>query len=382
MPSYYIDTIEVLEDFCNKIKNSPYIALDTEFIREKTYYPRLALLQIADSEHCACIDPLSIENLDPLIPLLQDQKITKIFHAGKQDMEILFQRFGQLPASVFDTQIAAAILGHGGQVSYAQLVENILSLKLDKTQTRTDWMKRPLSQKQIEYAENDVKYLVKIYPEILKSLEESGKQNWLDDEFLSLVDPDNYIVRPEQYLKRIKGINKLNKSRLVILRELAEWREKTAMQEDRPRQHVIQDDALITIARIKPDKSSKLYGIRGLNESKVRKYEAEIMTCIEKASKIPQSDWPTLPRPLIQNANQEAMTDSLIAILKICSDHHNIASSILANRKDIEKLVSGNHDIPLMNGWRKKQVGNTVLDFLNGKSLLRVQNDKLEITSS
>ena len=153
MPSYYIDTLEALKDFCQKIETSPYIALDTEFIREKTYYPKLALLQIADSEHCACIDPLAIHNLDPLIPLLQDQHITKILHAASQDMEIIFQQFGDLPTTVFDTQIAAAILGHGGQVSYAQLVENILGIKLDKTQTRTDWIKRPLSFKQIEYAE-------------------------------------------------------------------------------------------------------------------------------------------------------------------------------------------------------------------------------------
>lgn len=378
MPSYYIDTLEALEDFCKKIETSPYIALDTEFIREKTYYPKLALLQIADSEHCACIDPLAINSLDPLIPVLQDQKITKILHAAKQDMEILFQLFGQLPASVFDTQIAAAILGHGGQVSYAQLVENILNIKLDKTQTRTDWIKRPLSNKQIEYAEDDVKYLVRIYPVLLKSLEESGKQDWLDDDFLSLIDPDNYIVKPEQYWKRVKGVNKINKARLVILKELASWREKTAMKEDRPRQHIIQDDALITIARIKPDKSNKLYGIRGLNESKVRKYESEIMSCLEKASKIPQSDWPVLPRAPIQNVNQEAMVDSLMAVLKINADQHNISPNILANRKDIEKLVSGNQDIPIMAGWRKRHVGEALLDFLNGKGLLRVQDGKLK----
>lgn len=382
MPSYYLDTNKALEDFCNKIEDSPYIALDTEFIREKTYYPKLALLQIANCEHCTCIDPISIENLNPLISLLQNQKIIKVFHAAKQDMEILFQLFGQLPVSVFDTQIAAAILGHGGQVSYAQLVESTLNIKLDKTQTRTDWMKRPLSNKQIEYAENDVKYLVKIYPVLLQSMEETGKKNWLDNDFLSLVDSENYRVKPEQCWKRIKGANKLNKDRLVILKELAAWREKAAMNEDRPRQHIIQDDALITIARIRPDKSNKLYGIRGLNESKVRKYESEITSCIDKASKIPQSDWPTLPTPLKQNINQEAMVDSLMAILKINADQHNISSNVLANRKDIEKLVSGNNDIPLMNGWRRKIVGEALLDFLKGKSLLHVQNGKLKSTSS
>ena len=377
MSSSYIETTEALEDFCKKIENSPFITIDTEFLRERTYYAKLALIQIANSEVCVCIDPLSGISLDALKPVFQNSQITKVMHACSQDLEILFQLFGELPQPIFDTQIASAILGYGAQISYAQLVDTVLDLKIDKTQTRTDWTKRPLSNKQIEYAENDVKYLAQIYPIMLDTLEKSGKSDWLMDDFLSLADPEKYIVKTEDSWRRVKGNNKLNKNRLIFLMMLASWREKAAMKEDKPRKHILQDDALITIARIKPDKIDKLYGFRELNESKIRRYESEIMSCITVASKVPESEWPSLPRPVLQDSNQEALTDAIMAIVKLCAHRHNLSPTILANRKDIEKLVSGNMDIPVMKGWRKRHVGDVLSDFLAGKECLHVQEGKL-----
>lgn len=298
-------------------------------------------------------------------------------HACGQDLEILFQLFGELPQPVFDTQIASAILGYGAQISYAQLVDTVLGLTIDKTQTRTDWTKRPLSDKQIQYAENDVKYLAQIYPVMLDTLEKSGKSDWLVDDFLSLVDPEKYIVKTEDIWRKVKGNNKLNKNRLIFLKTLAGWREKAAMKEDKPRKHILQDDALITIARIKPDKIDKLYGFRELSESKIRRYETEIMSCIRKASEVPESEWPSLPRPVLQDSNQEALTDAMMAIIKLCAHRHNLSPTILANRKDIEKLVSGNTDIPVMKGWRKRHVGNVLSGFLAGGNYLHVQEGKL-----
>ncbi len=378
MDIVYIDSNESLALTCDTIRLSKVLCVDTEFHRETTYYPELALIQISNGEKTCCIDPLSITNFTPLLAIMNNSNITKVFHASHQDLEIFNYLFNTLPSPIFDTQIAAGLLGYGEQIGYAALMQKELNIDIDKSQTRTDWMKRPLSNDQLLYAASDVYYLAKAYPKIVQKLDSLNRLEWLQNDFSSLSKPENYKVDKQSIWKKVKGNQKLKGEALVLLQALAAWREETAQTRNRPRRRVLPDDALIDIARLKPDTAEKITQLRSLNKSRLSNEDAtQIIQRMENAQHLPKEHWPKHAKRHKLNPREDALVDALSAVLKLKADEHNITPLNLASRKDLEGLLQGQTDIPLMQGWRYLHAGQVIEEFLSGKCFLQAISGEL-----
>ncbi len=379
MQSRFIDQPEELERLCQQLAHSQFLSIDTEFVRERTYYPRLALIQIGNEDIAACIDPLAIDDLSPIKRLFQNRAITKVFHAASQDLEIFQQLFDELPQPLFDTQIAASVLGLGDQIGYANLVKEILDVELDKTQSRTDWLQRPLSTRQLKYAEDDVRYLTRIYPVLLKRLDELDRRHWLDEDFAALTDPARYQPDPEKIWRRVKGVNRLKGVQLAILQALAAWREREAMERDIPRRRVIGDELLLDMARQQPKNIDALSKLRGISGGFVGRHGESVVALIQQARQTPREQWPTLPKIVRLSAAEDAQVDALSAIIKLCAARYRINATNLTNRKELERLVTGERDLAILKGWRLHHGGTLLLEFLEGKSALRIVDKALTI---
>lgn len=377
----YIDTPEALGDFCNRIKASDWIALDTEFLREKTYYPKLCLLQIATADVVACIDPIALDDLSPVLDVIYDEGITKVMHSGRQDMEIFFNIQGRPPAPVFDTQIAALMLGFADQIGYANLVREMLGVTLDKLHTRADWSLRPLSADQLKYAADDVVYLADIYLKMKEQLTTAGRLQWLDEDFARLASPALYGNPPEQAWRKVKGGNRLKGSSLAVMQALAKWRETTAQQKDRPKGWILRDDALIDIARHRPESLQALETIRGLSEGLLRNSGNAIVQIVSAASgEKPQPAGDSGTRVRL-TPDQGALVDVMMALVRLSGEENNLNPAVLASRKQLDKLVCGETDIDVMKGWRRKLVGEQLARFLSGDLKLSVSDDRLVTVS-
>ena len=258
MNTEYITTKQQLDKICTQFESSEYLIIDTEFIRQTTYYPILALLQVYDGKTIAIIDPVEIKDLSALFKICFDPDIIKVLHSARQDMEIFYHICGKLPSPIFDTQIAAALLGYGSQIGYAPLAKAILKIDLDKSQTRTDWLKRPLTQKQLEYAKNDVLYLEQIYKIQKQKLEQLNRLSWLENDFTFLTDKTTYKVEKSKLWRKVRGHNRLTNEQLVVLQFLTVWREDLAIKKNLTRNKVIHDDFLLEIATRKPTQDSDL----------------------------------------------------------------------------------------------------------------------------
>ena len=381
METRFIDQSADLEQLCQELSHSEYISVDTEFVREQTYYPQLALVQIANERVIACIDPVAITDLAPLKALFRNSAVTKVFHAAGQDMEIFYLIFGELPQSLFDTQIAATVLGQGEQIGYANLVKEMLGVELDKSHTRTDWLQRPLSTKQISYAEDDVRYLNQLYPMQLKALEAQGRSDWLSEDFASLADPKRYQSDPQTAWRKIKGLNKLKGVQLAILQQLSAWREQQAIDKDKPRRWIAADVILLDIAKLRPKDIQALEKIRGIPASLVQRNGDKLLQCVHDAEALPKEQWPSLPRPKQLSSEQDALVDALTAIVKLSAKQYQITPATLASRKELEALVRGERNLSILTGWRRHHGGEELLAFLEGKSRYCVEQGKLSITA-
>ena len=382
MSILFISSQADLISVCDQFKNSPFICVDTEFHRETTYYPELALIQIANESITACIDPLALNDLSPVVDLFTDTHILKVLHACQQDLEIFHHLFGLLPKPIFDTQIAATLIGYGEQVGYAALIKGCLDIDLDKSQTRTDWIKRPLNEKQIEYAANDVLNLSQAYPLIVTQLEQLNRLSWLDEDFNQLSNNDTFVVHPEIMWKKVKGHQRLRGQQLAILQALSAWRETEAINRNKPRRRIISDDALIDICQQKPSDARQLSSLRSLSKSRIRPDEAEaLIKCISTGMESPSEQWPKLPKKHKSSAEQDTLADSLMAVLKFNANKHNINHTTLATRKHLEALASGDRDLPILNGWRKSHAGQMLLDFIEGKLCISIHDNKVVIKS-
>ena len=373
----FIDTPAALARVCEQLANQAYLAVDTEFVREKTYYPVLCLIQIASPQQCVCIDPIAIRDLSPLATLLLHSNTTKVFHAARQDLEVLNQVLGNIPAPIFDTQIAATLLGLGDQLSYGNLVNHFLKVQLAKGHARTDWERRPLSTEQLEYAADDVRYLVAMYPLMVQTLAELGRLNWLAEDFAALTRPQLYQNDPQQQWQRVSGLQKLKGVQLAIVQYLAAWREQQAQQQNKPRKWIMSDDILIAIAMQAPHKLEQLERIRGINPAIIQRHGQTLLELIAQAKAAPKTDWPILARRIALDPNQEALLDALMAIVKLQAATHQINNTALTTRHELETLITGNQDIPLLHGWRHGLAGQQVLNFLNGETKLCVANQRL-----
>lgn len=364
-----IDNTPDLINFCQELNQKPFIAVDLEFLREKSYYAKLCLIQVASSDTAAIIDPLAPGiKLEAFFAVLHNPQIVKVFHSGRQDIEIIYHQTGFIPNPLFDTQIAAQVFGFGEAVSYENLVKTLLDIQLDKSCRLSDWSLRPLDEKQLEYALSDVTHLISIYEQLRDKLTENGREHWLDEEFSVLANPETYIVHPEEAWQKIKHRSH-NGRQLTILRELAAWRERRAQIKDTPRQSVIKDDCLINIAAACPNCRADLEKIRNIRKDIVAgKLGDEILETIQKAIKIPSSAYvkPEREKPLSNSAM--ALYELLRLLLKIRAQEQNVIPRLIASDENLKQLaLFSNQPNPVLQGWRFEIFGRDALALREGK---------------
>ncbi len=381
MQELYINTPEKLDELTYRLRNSSWLALDTEFIREKTYFPRLCLLQIANDELIACIDPLALPDLNKLLDIIYDSAIVKIFHAGRQDLEILYYLKNTLPQPLFDTQIAAALLGYGDQIGYGALVKEMLGVDLPKAHSRTDWSLRPLEPEQLHYAADDVRYLGDLYKKQQQTLAELGRLEWLIADFATLANPCTYQNTAGNAWQRVRGHQHLKGVQLAILQTLAAWREELARQLDKPRKWLLRDEVLLELARRQPESLQALGKIRGLDTGTRHRYGDEILASIHSAQKQPSEQWPRAKRRNRLSPEQESTVDVMMGLARLIAIKNHISPASLITRKELEHIVSGKLDTPVMRGWRAELCGNRLQAFLAGRIKLQMQHGHLTETS-
>jgi ribonuclease D len=377
----YIETNQDLEKFIAACAKASVLAIDTEFLREKTYYPQLCLLQLATDGQEAIVDPLAPIDLKALVPLLTDERVVKVFHAGDQDRAILYHELGAVVRPVFDTQRASLILGVSQQMGLATLVRHFCGVNLRKGESFSDWSQRPLTKTQIDYALDDVRYLPTVYKKMIAELTASGRLEWLEQDFQAMEDESRYRVDVREVWQKLKGVSSLRGSKLACVREIAAWREMVAQQRDLPRKWIIPDELLVEIAKHEPDSLDALFRIRGLKERLGRKWPNELLAAVSKARKLPPSEWPIVERPASIDMNTTAKIDLMNALLHHRAKELHIASSFLASHGELVKLALGEHeDLQLLAGWRRKLIGDELLRLLAGDVALSLEEGELKVT--
>ena len=376
-----IETNAALVEFCDLIRNSDFIAVDTEFMRENTFWPELCLIQVADREHAAAIDPMAPGiDLKPLLDLLVDNEdMLKVFHAGGQDVEIIFNLTGKTPHPIFDTQIGQMAIGQAEQVGYSNLVEAWIGLQLDKGARFTDWSRRPLDKRQIDYAVGDVTHLAKIFPMMLDKLIKTGRGHWLDEEMEKLADPANYSVDPDKAWHRIK-IPSRKPDVLGRLRALAAWREREARNKNLPRGRIVKDETLADLAAHPPKDQDGLGRVRGLSATwRTNDIGARLMDALANAKALGKDDMPDrAPRGPGLGKEGVLVADLLKLLLKIRARELNVAARLIARSDDLEALAAGGRDgIAMMQGWRYDVFGHAALDLVEGRMGFAVKHGKL-----
>lgn len=375
----YISTYEELSAFCERAARFNAIAVDTEFLRERTYHPRLCLVQVATPDECAVIDVIAIDNLAPLAILMRDEGTVKVFHACSQDMEVLNYTLGALPAPIFDTQIAAAFLGERMQTSYNGMVHAFCGVTLPKSESLTDWSRRPLTPEQIEYALDDVRYLIKAYDVIMERLDESGRASWVLDEIKPLTDRSHYVVDRRVAFKRVKRVNSLTRRQLAVARELAAWREARAEYSNIPRKWLMSDEVLIALSKRPPHDAASLRRVRGteqLSDADV----AGALSVIARGESCPADKYPFIARTHKPASPElESVIDLMYALIRLVGERSGVATAMIASRDDLVDYVDHPQDSPLREGWRFELVGTLIDDLLNGDIGLTVKDRALEI---
>jgi ribonuclease D len=350
MSAELITDATALTDLCRALSGSGWLAVDTEFLRERTYRARLCLVQVANHELVACVDPLAIDDLSPLTALLHAPGVRKVMHAARQDLEVFHDLEARVPGPLFDTQIAAAYLGHDDQIGYAALVQALTGHALAKTQTRTDWSKRPLTAAQLEYAADDVRYLRPVYETLLEQLTTRARLGWLEDDCTRLTDPALYATDPEQAWRRLRGGADLPPAGQQVLRALAVWRERTAQERDRPRSWIVRDEVLFELARRQPESAHALAGIAGLDDKTLQRHGPALLAAIEAGRRVdPAVVWERLP-PF--DRAQSELVRRLMQQVRELATQHALAPAVLATRRDVERLVRGADPRTLFPDWR------------------------------
>ena len=377
----YIASQESLEAFVERARSSSVLAIDTEFLREKTYYAKLCLLQLATDDEVAIVDPFKVSDLGVLAPLLVDESIVKLFHAGDQDLEIIYRTVGVLPRPVFDTQIAAALLGQAQQVGYGSLVHTVCNVTLKKIDSFTDWSRRPLSESQLDYAADDVLYLPEMYRRMRASLEEKGRLSWLDPDFEELVDPERYKDDPRERFRRLKRGNQLSRKQLAAAREVAAWREEQARKRDVPRKWVLADEQIVEACKREATTIDELFMVRGMRDRLPTADARTVVALMKKAYALPQNEWPELDRSGRSEPNVDAQIDLMTALVRLRAKENGIAMQTLANHSDLAMVARGHIEgADIMKGWRRAIVGDELLELLRGEISLSLGADGLLVS--
>lgn len=378
-----ITTSEALSDLCSRLAKADFVCVDTEFMRENTYWPELCLIQIADTHEAAAIDPLARDiDLSPLLDLLVDNEdVLKVFHAGGQDVEIVYNLTGKTPHPIFDTQIAMMAISQSEQIGYSNLVESWLGLQIDKGARFTDWSRRPLTERQIDYAIGDVTHLAKIFPKILQRLIKTGRGAWLDIEMEKLADPDNYRNDPGAAWQRIKAAGR-NPAMLGRLKALAYWREIEAQDKNLPRGRIARDETLADLASHPPRQQVDLAKVRGLSAAwKDNEIGKRLIAALDASRPLGEDELPPrAPRGAPLGKEGALVADLLKLLLKIRSREIDVAARLLARSEDLELLAAGVRQLPLLESWRFEVFGRDALDLVEGKMAFAVVNGKLKMT--
>ena len=375
------DSAALLE-FCNRSSQSNYITVDTEFIREKTYWPQLCLVQLANETEAKVIDVLTPDlDLTPLLNLMVNEGILKVFHAARQDLEIFYKLAKQLPSPIFDTQVAAMVCGFGESVGYETLVNSIVGKAIDKSSRFTDWSLRPLTKKQIDYALGDVTHLREVYENLKAKLSATGRDRWLEEEINNLTNEEIYLASPDEAWRRLKVRNPKPRM-LAILRELAAWRENEAQKRDLPRNRILRDEALIEIAHHKPNSIKDLARTRGLGQRLAEGPSGKkILKAVETGKNLPDDQCPILPRRPKSRRSMGPVSDLLKVLLKMKSTQEDVAQKLIANGDDIEKIAAHGETagVPALTGWRRQLFGQEALSLRNGKLALVINGQDVEL---
>ncbi len=361
MTESLIQNLTSLTHLCESLRDRPWIALDTEFMRTQTYYARLCLTQVATPEVIACVDNLALPTIEPLLEVIYSPGVLKVIHAARQDLEVFADIRGTPPAPVFDTQIAASLCGYDDQIGYGALVESITGHKLPKLHTRADWETRPLPPDQLHYAEDDVHYLRDVYKFLAQKLEGLERTDWLREECATLTDPGLYRNEPRESFRRLKQGQSLPPAAQVILRELAAWRELAAQRHNLPRGWVVSDVALIETALATPTTVETLGRIAGMGGSPVRKWGEEILQAVQHGLTMkPERLWDE-PRRL--DRRQQALYEQLQTRARAIAEQKKISAALLAPRRELLKLIAGDSSGSLVHGWRHALIGEELLQL-------------------
>lgn len=358
-----ITTFSDLELFVDQIASSPWLAIDTEFMRESTYYPILCLIQIATDKVSACIDVLSLDNIDPLLELLRQETQMKIFHSCRQDLEVLYAEYQFIPQPLFDTQVAASILGLDEQISYAELVAQKSSVYLAKTESRTDWKKRPLSAAQIDYALDDVIHLGPLYKKLESDLEAENRLPWLIEECEKLLHSTNYVVPPEKAWKLVKGIGKLNEKQFYYVRQIAHWREQTAQSKNLPRRWILPDPAILEACLLNTVHGESISHCLKQHAPKSLRHTHSISDILQQPIPHDISESLQSPEDHRLSKEQRALIKKLMEFTRHRAEQINTSASLLANRKSLANLVLGKQS-KVASGWRKSQIGDELVAMI------------------
>ena len=373
-----IETTSELAAICARMAAHPFVTVDTEFLRETTFWPKVCVIQIASPDEAAAIDALAPDiDLAPFFDLMRDPNVTTVFHAARQDIEIMWNLAKVIPAPLFDTQVAAMVCGHGEQVSYSDLAQQICKASIDKSSRFTDWARRPLSEAQVDYAIADVTYLRDIYAALLAQLRKSGRLSWLADEMAVLTSASTYAQHPEDAWERFR--NRARKPRdLAVLTELAAWREREAQARDVPRARVLKDDILVEVGLAAPKTMEALAGLRAFPRGMERSGgAAEILAAVARGLARDPKTLPRLERDR-RNGNSAATVELLKVLLRQVSEAKGVAAKMIATSDDLEEIAMADAaDVPALRGWRREIFGAKALELKNGRLALTVEAGKV-----
>lgn len=370
-----------LKALCERLSKSDYVTVDTEFLRDKTYYSKLCLIQIADDNEYHAIDTLSSGlDLKPFYDLMENNNVVKVFHAAKQDIEIFVNQAGVVPTPLFDSQIAAMVCGFGDSIGYEKLVISLCNEQLDKSTRFTDWSRRPLTQRQIDYALGDVTHLRTIYKKLKSQLEKSGRESWLKEEIEELTDKETYIIQPENAWKRIK-IRNNNRRFNAIVRKIAQWRENQAQSRNLPRNRIMRDEVLLELSAVRPQHTNALTSIRGLGANFASsKGGKSVIEAIKEAMALPEDQLPTVSRRPPPSQNTDPIVELLKVLLKLVCKRENVAPKLIANVDDLEKIAEDDHsNVKALTGWRYDIFGKDALAIKKGEEAFAIKNGEIVI---
>lgn len=379
---HLITTTAELAETCQTFATSAFVTVDTEFIRETTFWPELCLIQLASPDEGVIVDPLAPGlDLAPLFALMADPSVLKVFHAARQDIEIVYKLAGRVPEPLFDTQIAAMVCGFGESIAYDQLVARLTEARIDKTSRFTDWRRRPLTEKQLDYALADVTHLRDVYLALDAQIEKSGRRSWLDEEMALLANPETYDLHPDEAWTRLKMRVK-KPIELQILKEVAAWREREARDADKPRGRILKDEAIYEIAQQQPRDEAALGRLRSLSKGFERSASGrEIIAAVNRSLALPKSELPPVPRPQALPEGTAAAVEFLKVLLKIVVEEEGVAAKLITSSADLEQLASKGEDaaVAALSGWRREIFGARALELLSGRAGLVYRNRRVEV---